>query len=105
MPYALLIACEARPEALISPFMFPNGVGFHKGQLYLSQYLNMRCAAFFTMFTLFKPYILIMYQIKYALPLADYCQSSVLESSLLQTTCSSNVTTLQQVNKMPSSML
>lgn len=56
-------------QALFAP-LFPNGRSFYTGVGTLPGYVRMRCMALFTSFTLVKPYILVMYQLRQACVLA-----------------------------------
>jgi hypothetical protein len=55
-------------ESSIFPYLFPNGTGPFQHMLNnpdtLASYLKWRMNSFFTAFTLFKPYLLMMYQIR-----------------------------------------
>lgn len=68
-------------EAGLFPFLFPLGSGmFRRGQL--TQYLQYRMRALFTVFTIFKPYLLLMYLVRQAHVVAKSISSCVLERHL-----------------------
>ena len=55
-------------ESAVFPYLFPDGTGAYQhlkdGTETLATYLKYRMQSFFTPFTLFKPYLLIMYQVR-----------------------------------------
>jgi hypothetical protein len=69
-------------EAALFPFLFPHGTGyFQKGALF-SNYMLCRTQAMFSLFTLYKPYLLMMYQIKQATALATSMKTICLEKDV-----------------------
>ena len=48
------------------PFLFPHGHSVYDGRVTFFEYLKYRMETMFTSFTLYKPYLLYMY---------DFCQS------------------------------
>jgi hypothetical protein len=73
---------QATAESLLFAFMFPHGRGHNTVNMHMHDYCHMRMNAMFSVFTLCKPYLLVMYQIKHALILAAQCQTVVLEAAL-----------------------
>ena len=60
--------CEVTLESALFPYLFPAGEGFFQqvkdGKDTLASYLVSRMRSFFSPFTLFKPYLLMMYQVR-----------------------------------------
>ena len=50
-------------EAGIFPFLFPQGTGWCTDTMTMTAYLKMRMQALFSVFTLFLPYLLVMFQV------------------------------------------
>lgn len=50
-------------ENALFPFLFSFGHGAHDGKMFFNQYLKMRIFALFSIFTLYKPYMLLMFQV------------------------------------------
>jgi hypothetical protein len=51
-------------ESALFPFLFPHGNGAYDGRTTLSEYLKYRMNTLFSPFTLYKPYLLYMYDIR-----------------------------------------
>jgi len=69
-------------ESLIFPFLFPNGRGFNAGTFHLKEYLHFRANCMFSVYTLFKPYLLVSYQIHHTIKLAQVCTAVVMEAAV-----------------------
>ena len=61
-------------EKAMFPFLFPHGDGAWDGKMTLNGYLRMRMLQAFSVFTLFKPYLLLMFQIPSGGGVAQYCE-------------------------------
>ena len=70
-------------EKALFPFLFPHGDGAFDGRTTLNTYLRMRMLQAFSVFTLFKPYLLLMFQIRQAVMLHNNVKSMVLSRSLV----------------------
>ena len=75
---------ELTIEAALFPMLFPFGHGSYSGAGTLAQYLRYRLSCLFSPFTLFKPYLLLMYQVRQAVLLSNATKSVFLERELLQ---------------------
>ena len=62
-------------EMALFPFLFPHGIGALDGKTTLTKYLKFRMRQAFSVFTLYKPYLLLMYQIHVAVLLATHTSS------------------------------
>lgn len=51
-------------ESAVFPFLFPFGRGYYDGYIQFSNYVKMRICTLFSIYTLYKPYLLIMFQLK-----------------------------------------
>lgn len=69
-------------EAAIFPILFPFSKGYFVGACYLADYLHLRMRGHFTLFTLFKPYLLVMFVIRQANVLANAVPQVVLNEEL-----------------------
>lgn len=69
-------------ENTLFPFLFPHNRGWAPTEITIPEYLSLRMQMSFSVWTLFKPYVLLMAQIKQALSLATNVTSLVLEKSL-----------------------
>lgn len=66
-------------ETAAFSFLFPHGIGFFRLMMKsLCDYLHMRMSALFSIFTLYKPYVLLMYQLRQATQLAASCSDATL---------------------------
>ena len=63
------------------PFLFPAGVGHYSGGQ-LTHYLAYRFHCFFSVFTLYKPYLLLMFQVRQAVVIANQCSECVLSEEV-----------------------
>jgi hypothetical protein len=50
-------------EISLFPFLFPHGHGVYDGKIKIHEYLNFRMSSPFSPSTLYKPYLLVMYDI------------------------------------------
>ncbi len=50
-------------EMALFPFLFPRGHGVYNGKSHFNEYLKYRMNALFSPFTLYKPYLLYMYDL------------------------------------------
>ena len=71
-------------ETSMFPFLFPKGTGaFNKiGTDTLSLYLHRRIACLFSPWTLHKPYLLIMFQLRQAVVTVNSISEKALESDM-----------------------
>ncbi len=69
-------------EMALFPFLFFHGTGHYDGSMTLKNYMKMRMLMSFSVFTLFKPYLLVMFQVYQAVILATQVRSLVLSKSL-----------------------
>lgn len=58
-------------ESAMFPFLFPMGKGYYQGEMRFGDYLRMRINSMFSIYTLYKPYLLMMYQLKQAIMIAN----------------------------------
>jgi hypothetical protein len=63
-------------ETALFPFLFPFGTGAYDGAVTLCNYLRMRMRMFFSVFTLHKLYLLLMYQLRQAVVLSNAFKQS-----------------------------
>lgn len=70
-------------ELALFTALFPTGVGHYTGSS-LPEYLLLRMRCLFSVWTLYKPYLLLMYQIRQCMVVATQCSAMVLERSALQ---------------------
>jgi hypothetical protein len=71
-------------EQALFPFLFPHGRGHHTNAMRFCDYLRFRCSQLFSLFTLFKPYLLMMFQLRQAYLLASATPRAFLERDLVQ---------------------
>jgi hypothetical protein len=69
-------------ESALFPFLLPFGLGAYDGAITLCKYLRMRMRCFFSIFTLHKLYLLMMYQICQAVVLSNNFKQSQLEREI-----------------------
>jgi hypothetical protein len=50
-------------EMALFPFLFPHGHGDYNGKTHFNEYLKYRMNALLSPFTLYKPYLLYMYDL------------------------------------------
>jgi ATP-dependent exoDNAse (exonuclease V) alpha subunit len=58
-----LVGVEITLETALFPFLFPFGKGAFNSLMRMPDYLHMQLAKLFSLFTLYKPYLLTMYQL------------------------------------------
>jgi hypothetical protein len=51
-------------EMAMFPFLFPHGHGVYDGKTHFNEYLKYKMSALFSPFTLYKPYLLYMYDLR-----------------------------------------
>ena len=73
---------ELTIEYALFPFLFPHGTGGFDGHMTLGAYLRMRMLQAFSVFTLFKPYVLLMFQVRQAVLLRNSVKALVLSKSI-----------------------
>ncbi len=56
-------------EMALFPFLFPHGHGAYNGKTHFNEYLKYKMNALFSPFTLYKPYLLYMYDLWQSLKL------------------------------------
>jgi hypothetical protein len=56
-------------EMTLFPFLFPHGHNAYDGKTHFNEYLKYRMSALFSPFTLYKPYLLYMYDLPQSLQL------------------------------------
>ena len=61
--------------------LFPNDQGAYNASVNFSEYLMLRFKSLFSLWTLYKPYLLYMVQIRQALQISKACSTNVLESA------------------------
>ena len=66
-------------ELALFPFLFPSGNGAYDGKISLQEYLRYRMTCLFSPFTLYKPYLLLMYDVRQALMLINATKHMCLE--------------------------
>jgi hypothetical protein len=77
--------CVPSIEAGIFPYLFPHGTGLFAAPLInYCNYLRFRMKQGFTLWTLYKPFLLVMFQIRQAHILANKCSSVFLEADLVK---------------------
>ena len=69
-------------ETSVFPFMFPFGHGNYKGEMRFNKYIRMRIGTQFSIFTLYKPYLFIMYQLKKAIMIGNSTNSTILQRDI-----------------------
>ncbi len=69
-------------ESAVFPFMFPFGHGQYDGAIRFADYIRMRSSTLFSVFTLYKPYLLLMYQLKQAILIANSTTTTVLQRDI-----------------------
>ena len=75
-------AVETTAETAIFPFLFPGNTGHYNGRQSLCQYLEQRIRACLSVFTLYRPYLMIMYLLKHSSRILNDVRSSVLDASI-----------------------
>ncbi|MCO5551949.1 hypothetical protein L7F22_005456 [Adiantum nelumboides] len=69
-------------ETTIFPFLFPHGHGHYNDEVGFSEYIKMRIDTLFSIYTLYKPYLLMMYQLKQAIMIANSTNSTMLQRDI-----------------------
>jgi hypothetical protein len=72
-------------ESALFPFLFPHGIGAYDGRTTLSEYLKYRMSTLFSPFTLYKPYLLYMYDIRQSVQLLKEVSQTCLDKEIKQT--------------------
>ena len=66
-------------ELVLFPFLFPSGNGAYDGAISMQEYLKYRMTCLFSPFTLYKSYLLLMYDVRQALMLTNATRHMCLE--------------------------
>lgn len=66
-------------KSAVFPYLFPFGHGNYKGEVGFSDYIRMRIGMLFSVYTLYKPYLLLMYQLKQAIMIENTTDSTMLQ--------------------------
>ena len=74
---------ELTIETAMFPFLFPHGTGAFDNGMTFTSYLRMRMLQAFSVFTLFKPYLLLMFQVRQAILLRNQVKALVLSKSIV----------------------
>jgi hypothetical protein len=69
-------------EKALFPFLFPHGCGAYDGIDGLLPYLKQRMSTLFFIFTLYPPYLLLMYQVRQAIQLLNATKHLCLEKDV-----------------------
>jgi hypothetical protein len=72
-------------ETTLFPFLFPQGEGAHDGKISLHAYFRYRIIMLFSPFTLYKPYLLCMYDICQSIQLLQHTSKTYLEKDVTKT--------------------
>ena len=72
-------------ESELFPFLFPHGNEAYDGRTTLSEYLKYRMTALFSLFTLYKPYLLYMYDIRQSLQFLKEILQTCMDRQIKQT--------------------
>ena len=72
-------------ESALFLFLFPHGNGAYDGRTTLSEYLRYRMSALFSPFTLYKPYLLYMYDIHQYVQFLKEISHTYLDTEMKQT--------------------
>ena len=71
-------------ETALFPFLFPHGHGAYDGKTTFFEYLKYRMETLFSPFTLYKPYLLYMYDVRQSLQLLKETSKTCLEKEIKQ---------------------
>jgi len=74
-------------EKALFPFLFPHGCGAYDGIGGLLPYLKQRMSTLFFVFTLYPPYLLLMYQMQQAIQLLNVTKHLCLERDVQKLKC------------------
>ncbi len=69
-------------ETTLLPFLFPQGEGAHDGKISLHTYFKYHMTMWFSPFTLYKPYLLFMYDICQSIQLLQILQKHIVRKVL-----------------------
>ena len=76
-------------EYAVFPYLFPDGIGYfspvpkkQQDSETFNEYLEKKCSQLFSVFTLFKPYLLLMYHLRQSMVLKRLCSDTVLEKDV-----------------------
>ncbi len=72
-------------ETTLFPFLFLQGEGAHDGKISLHAYFRYRIIMLFSPFTLYKPYLLCMYDICQSIQLLQHTSKTYLEKDVTKT--------------------
>jgi hypothetical protein len=62
--------------------LFPCGYDAYDGEISIHEYLKFRVSSLFSLFTLYKPYLLIMYDIQQFFQLIKHTYNMILENNI-----------------------
>ncbi|MCO5604327.1 hypothetical protein L7F22_058492 [Adiantum nelumboides] len=69
-------------ETAMFPFFFPHGHGHYNGEVGFSEYIKMRIGSLFLIYMLYKLYLLMMYQFKQTIMIANSTNSTMLQRDI-----------------------
>jgi hypothetical protein len=69
-------------ETTIFPFLFPQGESAHDGKISLHTYFEYHMIMLFSPFTLYKPYLLCMYDLCQSIQLLQHTSKTCLEKDV-----------------------
>ena len=72
-------------ESALFPFLFPHGIGAYNGQTTSSEYLKYHMSTLFFFFTLYKPYLLYVYDIHHSVQFLNFFLQTCLDREIKQT--------------------
>jgi hypothetical protein len=64
------------------PFSCPPGYGAYDGKIIIHEYFKFRMSSLFSSFTLYKPYLLIMYDLRQSFQLIKHTSNNCLEKDI-----------------------
>jgi len=69
-------------EIILFPFLFPHGNGAYDGKITIHKCFKFQMSSLFSSFTLYKPYLLIMYDFQQSLQFIKHTSNSCLEKDI-----------------------
>jgi len=69
-------------KSAVFPYFFPFGHGNYKGEVGFGDYIRMRAATLFFVYTLYKSYLLLMYQLKQAIMITNSTNTTMLQCDI-----------------------
>ena len=76
--------CGITLENALFPFLFPHGHGSYDGKITFFEYIKYRMEKMFTPFTLYKPYLLYMYDVRQSLQILKEISKTCLDKDIKQ---------------------